>query len=147
EISDGFRLNAVSLVAIFIEQLGVDGRQTRIADQLPAGLVAIAAIDWIGEVSFHGDGEQRLEELLAVEIGKLGLAAFQFFQRSFSLFWREPIKILAKLFPRPLIDRENTRAEKLPRRERKLIAVLGFAFAERSAAIELRARTPGARKL
>src|SRR5262245_4816542 len=81
KVRDRLRLDHVALVAILIDQGGIDRRQAGIADHPPCGLVAVAAIDGIGEEALHGDLQQRPEELLAVEIGERGLARLEFLQR------------------------------------------------------------------
>src|SRR5713101_7240706 len=119
EIRDGLRLDDVASVAIFIDQGGIDRRQAGVADHLPRHLVAIAAIDRIGEEPLHGDFDQRLEELLAVEVVEARLARLQFLQRGFALLWRQPVEILAVVFARPCVGGDNPGGEELPRRERQ----------------------------
>src|SRR5262249_56489790 len=93
------------------------------------------------------DGEHRLEDLLAVEVGTLRLALLQRFQRLLALLGGEAIEILAQGFARPGIGRRDAGGEEFARRERKLIAVFGLGFAERAGAIHFRAAAPGAGQL
>src|SRR5438067_2414586 len=131
KIGDRLRLGDVALAAILLDRIGVGCRQAREAHHLPGNLVAVAAIDRIGKEAFHGDGEQRLEELLAVEIGELGLSAFQRLQRLLALCRVEPIEILAISLARPRTGGGDAGGEKLARRQRELIALLRLAFEER----------------
>src|SRR3982074_1438934 len=74
EVRDGLRLHHVPPVAGLLHHPGADTRRARRAAPPRAGLVAVAAIERIGEEALHCDGEQRLEELLAVEILERSLA-------------------------------------------------------------------------
>src|SRR5438876_7204582 len=49
KVGDRLRLDEIALVAILIDAVGVERGQARIADHLPGRLVAVAAIDRIGE--------------------------------------------------------------------------------------------------
>jgi hypothetical protein len=59
----------------------------------------------------------------------------------------EEIEILAVGLPCPGVGGGNSRGEKFPWRERKLIALLGFAFVEGTGAIHFRAAAPSAPEL
>src|SRR5262249_27993679 len=85
KVGNGLRLDDVALAAILLDQVGVGGRQAREANHLPGGLVAVAAVDRIREEALHGNAEQRLEELLAVEVGELGLSLLQDLERFLAL--------------------------------------------------------------
>src|SRR5262245_2496300 len=147
EVGDRLRVDDVALAAILLDRVGVGCRQTREADHLPGDLVAVAAIDRVGEEALHGDGEQRLEELLAVEIGKLRLAGFQRLERLFATRSVEPVEILAVGLVRPRIGGDDAGGEKLARRQRELVALLRLALQERAAAVHLGAPAPRAREL
>src|SRR5207245_11293398 len=54
EIRDRLRFHDVALVAIFLDQVGIDRRQAGEADHLPRHFVAIAAVDRISEEALHG---------------------------------------------------------------------------------------------
>src|SRR6195256_4012353 len=123
EIRDRLRIDHVALVAIVIDQGGIDRRQAGIADHPPTRLVAVAAIDRIGEEALHRDGEQRLEELLAVEIAERGLARLQFLEGGFALLRRQPVEVLAVGLARPGVGGNDAGGEELPRRQRQLIAL------------------------
>src|SRR5262245_45216953 len=97
KVGDRLRLGDVALAAVLIDQVGVGCRQAGKADHPPRRLVAVAAVDRVGEKALHGEGEQRLEKLLAVELGKFRLALFQRFQRLLALIRGEAIEILAVL--------------------------------------------------
>src|SRR5262245_30299968 len=77
EIRDRLRLDDVALVAILLDQVGIDRWQPGEANHLPCDLIAVTAVDRIGEEALHRDLQQCLEEWLGVEIAELGLALFQ----------------------------------------------------------------------
>src|SRR5262249_35214014 len=77
EIRDRLRLDDVALVAILLDQVGIDRWQPGKANHLPCDLVAVTAVDRIGEEALHRDLQQRLEEWLGVEIAELRPAPFQ----------------------------------------------------------------------
>src|SRR5262249_16077568 len=64
EIRDRLRLDDVALVAILLDQVGIDRRQSGEAKHLPCDLVAVTAVDWIGEEALHGDLQQCPAESL-----------------------------------------------------------------------------------
>src|SRR5262245_38695337 len=130
KVGDRLRLGDVALAAILLDQVRVGCRQAGETQHLPGHLVAIAAVDRVGEKALHGDGEQRLEKLLAVEVGKFRLALFQGFERLLALLGGEAIEILAVLFARPGIGRRDAGGEKFAGRERELVAVFRLGFAE-----------------
>src|SRR5258708_20753703 len=74
EVGDRLRVRDIALVAEGIDLVGIGGGQAGEAEQLPADLVAVAAIDRIGEEAGHGDGVKLREEGARVEIVELGLA-------------------------------------------------------------------------
>src|SRR5262245_16964241 len=67
KVRNRLRRLLVRLVAVLRDHVAIGRRQAGEADHLPRHLVAIAAIDRIGEEPLHVEGEQPLEELLAVE--------------------------------------------------------------------------------
>src|SRR5579862_5946526 len=71
------------LAAIFIDRVAIDRGEAGIADHLPPHLVAIAAIDRVGEKSFDGNAEQGFEEILGRNADELGLARLHRLQRRF----------------------------------------------------------------
>src|SRR5215471_13814192 len=147
KVRDRLRRHGVSLVAVLLDQVGVGRGQARKADHLPRHLVAIAAVDRIGKEAFHGDVEERVEKLLAVEIDELGLALVEHLDRLFALALRKTVKILALGLTGPRVDRHDAGGEELARRQRQLIAVLGPGLAERTTTIELCAAAPRAGEL
>src|ERR1700722_2610339 len=74
KVGDGARRLVVFLAQIFLELFPVGGRQARITDHLPGRLVAVAAVDRVGEEAFHADLQERVEEHAARAAWKLGLA-------------------------------------------------------------------------
>src|SRR5262249_20666531 len=141
------RLGDVALAAILLDQVGVGRRQAGKAHRPTRRLVAVAAVDRIGKEALHGDGEQRLKKLLAVEVGKLRLALFQRFQRLLALLGSEAIEILAQGLARPGVGCRDAGGKEFARRERKLVAIFGLGFAERAGAVHFRAAAPGAGEL
>src|SRR5712691_602170 len=147
KIGNRLRLDDVALAAVLVDQVAVGRRQAGKADHLPGDFVAVAAVDRIGKEALHGDGEQRIEELLAVEIGELRLSLLQRLERLFALLRGQSFEILAVGFARPGIGGDDAGGEKLARRERQLVAVFGLRLTERAAAIHLGAAAPGAGEL
>ena len=91
--------------------------------------------------------QQRLEELLAVEVLELRLAGLHRLERGLAISWREPVELLAVGLARPGIGGLDAGGKKFARGQRELIALLGFTGYERPAAIHPRAAAPGAREL
>src|SRR5262249_47157553 len=147
KIRDRLRLDEIALVAILIDAVGIERRQARIADHLPGRLVAIAAIDRIGEENLHHQSEQRIEEFPAIENAEFGLAGFERLGRVLALLRAEPMEVLAMRFAHPVVGRCDADADELAWRQWQLIALLGLAFAERTCAVELGAAAEAAGKL
>ncbi len=95
EVRDRLRLDVEFLAAIELGLRAVARRQPGIADHAPRYLVAVAAVDRIGEEAFHGRLVDRLEKRLRVEVGKFGLARLHGLERGVALRRRQPIEILA----------------------------------------------------
>src|SRR5262245_34058023 len=147
EVGDRLRFGAVALMAVFLNEVGVKRRQARIADHFPAGLVAVAAVNRVGEEAFHYQVDERVEELAAVEVAELGLTRFERFKRIHALLRTELVEVLAVRLAGPRIGGSDAGGEILTRRERELIALLGFAFADRAVAVELGTAAPAAGEL
>src|SRR5262249_23923887 len=134
----------VALVAVGIDLVGIDRGETREADHLPGDLVAIAAVNRIGEEALHGDGEELMEECAGIKALELGLAVLHCCECLHALGDRKKIEILSIGLPRPGVGGGNSRREEFPRRERKLVTLLGLALMERAASIHFVTATPGA---
>src|SRR5262245_50479053 len=147
KVGNRLRLGVVALAAILLDQVGVGRGQAGKAHHPPRHLVAVAAVDRIGKKAFHRDGQERLEELLAVELAEFRLALLERLQGLLALLGRQTIEILGKLLARPRIGGRDPGRKEFARRERQLVAVFGLGFAERSGAIHLGAAAPGAGKL
>src|SRR5262249_13757469 len=147
KVRDRLPRHGVPLLAIVLDQVGVGRGQARKADHLPRHLVAVAAVDRIGEEALHGEVEERVEKLLAVEIDEVGLALVEQLDRLFALALQKTVEILALGLTGPRIDRHDAGGEELARRQHQLIAVLGLGLAERTTAIELCAAAPRAGEL
>src|SRR5215472_5947559 len=101
EVCDRLRVRDIALATEGIDLVGIGGGQAGEAEQLPADLVAIAAIDRIGEEAGHGDPVQLAEEGLAVEILERSLAVLHRLQRGDAIGGREAIELLAIGLARP----------------------------------------------
>src|SRR5262245_10241502 len=147
EIRDRLRLDDVAFVAILLDQVGIDRWQPGEANHLPCDLIAVAAVDRISEEALHCDLQQRLEEWLGVEIAELGLARLQRLERILAPLGCEPVEILAVDLVRPGIGGDDAGREKLPWRERQLIAVFRLGLSERAAPVHFGAAAPRAGEL
>src|SRR5205814_7875159 len=96
---------------------------------------------------FHGDLQERFEELFTVEFAELGFALLQRLERILPFLGGKPIELLAVDFARPGIGGGHTGREKLAWRERQLIAVFRFGLSKWSVAIHLGAAAPSAGEL
>src|SRR5256885_2434692 len=110
----------------------VDGRHAREADQLPADLVAVAAIDRIGKEALQRVGEQHVEEELRAHALQFDLAAVQATQHFILLRCRERAEAAAVLLRAMGIRLADADAVHLLRRERRLIALLRRALGPRA---------------
>src|SRR5262249_28222717 len=147
KVRDRARRLVVLLAVIGFEFFAIGRRQARIADHLPGRLVAVAAVDRIGEEPLHRDLQQRIEEHVGGKTRELRLAGFHGLERSLAIGLRQAVEVLAVGLSRPLIGLVNAGTEELARIERELIAELGLALDERTIAIEPRAAAVGAGKL
>src|SRR5579871_1283222 len=104
KVRNGLRFGyGKALAAIRVDLVGVDGGQTREAQHAPGGLVAIAAMNGIGEEPFHVDREKRSEELFGVQAVEFGRAFFHRGQRFVALLLLQPVEGLAVGFLAPRI--------------------------------------------
>src|ERR1700712_2931295 len=93
KIADGFGFEIELLAAIIERMAAVVRRQARIADHLPRDLVAVAAIDRIGEEAFHRESVELLEEHF--RIGEVGLAGVHGLKRFIALRGGQAVELLA----------------------------------------------------
>src|SRR5215472_5429329 len=142
EVCDRLRVRDIAPATEGIDLVGIGGGQAGEAQHLPADLVAVAAIDRIGEEAGHGDPMQLRKEGARREILEFGLAFLHRLQRGDAVGGREAIEILAIGLARPGIGGGNAGGEELARRQRELIALLGFAFHEGPRTIHLCAAAP-----
>src|SRR5687767_5925624 len=103
KVRDGLRFGFIFLVEIGLDLFAVASRQTREADHLPCRLVAIAAIDRIGEKPLHRELEQLVEEHRALEARELGRARLQRLHRLHPLGLVQAVEVLVVGFPRPFV--------------------------------------------
>src|SRR5438046_1316087 len=125
----------------------VDRRDAWKTYQLPAGLVAVAAIDRIGKEALQRVREQHVEEELRAHALQLDLAAVEAAQHFILLRWSERAEAAAVLLRATRIHLADADAIHLLRRERRLIALLRRALGPRALAIHLRHRPPAADEL
>jgi hypothetical protein len=123
------------LATIFQRLRGVGCRQAGISDHPPRDLVAVAAVNRIGEEAFHGGLIQRLKERFRIEVREIGLASLNAFQGGFALGGRKEIEVPAIRLARPGVRGLDAGGEIFARYQRQLIPLLGFAFNERTGAI------------
>src|SRR5438105_3363843 len=133
--------------AVLLDVLRIDGRYAREAHQLPADLLAVAAVDRIGEEAFDGVVEKQAEEKSRRHRLERKLALFERMQHLVLLRGGELVEGFAVLLRARRIDVGNRGAVGLLRRERRLIALLRRAFGVRSLAVHLRHRAPAAEEL
>src|SRR5258708_9540413 len=144
---DRLRRRGVAIVAVFIDLAGISRRQAGETEHLPRSLVAIAAVDRIGEEPVDRGGEQRLEERLGAHADELGFAFFHGLQCGNTLGRREAIEFLPVGLARPRIGGGDAGSKELLWGQGELVALLGLAFLEGTAAVHLGATAPGARQL
>src|SRR5438552_9143955 len=146
DILDRYRHRVVGH-AVLIDMRRVDRRDAWKTYQLPAGLVAVAAIDRIGEEALQRVREQHVEEELRAHALQLDLAAIQAVQHFILLRCRERAEAGAVLLRATRINLPDADAVHLLRRERRLIALLRRALGPWALAIHLRHRSPAADEL
>ncbi len=135
------------LVAILCDVLAVDRDHAREADHLPACLVAVAAVDRVGEHALHhglidrGPEHPRRQPALEGE-----LAGRQPHQHLLALLLIEPVERLAVGLAAMGIGGRDAGAIELRRRERQLVALARHAGLPWSLHVEAIALAPGARK-
>src|SRR5579871_6100568 len=122
KIGDRFRLDRDLLAAVFQRLLGIGGGQAGIADHPPRHLAAIAAVDRVGEETLHRGLQHGLEELLAVDLGEIGLAGFHGLERYLAVGRRQAVELIAIGPLRPRVRVLDAGRKELARRERELIA-------------------------
>src|SRR5262249_16646325 len=130
-----------------VDLVGVGGRQAGEAEHDPGNLVAVAPVHRIGEEALHHHGVEANEKGARGETLELRGAVLHGGERGGALGWREAIELLAVGLAGPFIGGGDAGREILARRERELIALLGLAAPERTAAVYFRARPVGAGEL
>src|SRR5689334_18309214 len=81
EVRNRLRRLVVLLTEVRFDLLAIGGGKARVADHLPRGHVAVAAVHRIGEEALHRHLQQRVEERRAAEAGEAGLALVHRLQR------------------------------------------------------------------
>src|SRR5580704_3890149 len=146
-VRDAERIGGERLVEIFRDILAVDLDHAREADQLPAGLVAVAAIDRVREHALHhgliDGGPERSHLQAGVELDLVGGKPDQ---HLLALFLVEPVEGLAIGLAAIGVGGLDAGAIELRGRERQLIALARRAEFPRPLHIETIALAPGARE-
>src|SRR5262249_6762437 len=70
QVLDRFRFDVKAFVAIFLDDLAIHPDSARKADHLPYRAIAIASVDRVGKISFHGVLKQYAEEGARWNLGK-----------------------------------------------------------------------------
>ena len=118
------RLGRERLVAVFRDVLAVDGDGAGKADHLPARLVAVAAIDRVGEHAFHhGLIEHGPEHAHRQAAGEADLAGREPDQHLLALRFVEPVEGLAIGLAAVGVGRRDAGAIELGGRQRQLVAL------------------------
>src|SRR5438105_3704895 len=110
--------------AMFLDVLRVDGGYPGKADQLPADLVAVTAVDRIGEEALDGVVEEQVEKEARRHRLERKLAFVERAQHLVLLGARQFLEWLSILLGAGAIDLADRRAVHLLRRERRLVALL-----------------------
>src|SRR5262245_24852694 len=147
EIGDRVRRLVVFLAEIRFDVLAIGGGQTGVADHLPCGHVAVAAVDRVGEEALHCNLQECIHEHGAGEARELGFSLLHCLQRRRALRLGEPVEVFAVGLARPVVGGGNAGAEELARRERELIAEFRLALGKRAVAIEPRTAAIGTGEL
>src|SRR5436853_5235589 len=137
DVDDRYRQRVVRH-AMLLDVLRVDGGHAGKADQLPADLVAVAAVYGVGEEAFDGVVEEQVEEETRRHRLERKLAFIERAQHFLLLRERQLVERLAILFGAAGVDFGDRGAIDLLRRERRLVALLRRAFGVRSLAVHLR---------
>src|SRR5215469_4089448 len=144
-VRDAERIGGERLVEILCDILAIDLDHAREADELPARLVAIAAVDRVGEHPLHhglidrGPEHPRRQPALEAH-----LAGGKANQDLLALLLVQTIERLAVGLGAIGIGRRNAGPIELRRRERKLIALARYPRLPRPLRIEPIALAPGA---
>src|SRR5256714_13006478 len=133
--------------AVLLDMLRIDGGYPGKADQLPADLVAVAAVNGIGEEPLDGVVEQQVEEEARRHRLERKLAFIERAQHFLLLRERQLVERLAILLGTARVDLGDRGAIDLLRRERRLVALLRRAFGVRPLAIHLRHDAEAAEEL
>ncbi len=146
-VGDAERIVGKLLAAILLDIVVVHRERAGKADQAPAGLVAVAAVDRVGEHAFH-DGlvERGPEHAHRQAVVELDLAGGKSDQHLLALRLVEPVEQLAVGLAAVRVGRRDAGAIELRRRERELIALARRAQLPRPLHIEALALAPGARE-
>src|SRR5216683_6900543 len=135
------------LVPVFLYVLAMHRDGAGKADQFPPRLVAVAAVDRVGEHSFHhGLIERGPEYACGRTIVENELAGRKRNEHLFALQRVEEVEGLAVGFAAMSVGRLDAGAVKLRRRERQLIALARHAQFPRTLHVESLALAPAARK-
>src|SRR5215470_4528817 len=144
-IRDADRIVGEFLVAVFLHVLAVHRDRAGETDQLPAGLVAVAAVDRVGEHSFHHGlidrGPEHARRRPALEGD---LAGGEADEHLLLLRLGDPVERLAVALAAMGVGRRDPGTVKLCGRERQLVALARRAELPRPLHVEPFTLAPGA---
>src|SRR5207302_8563852 len=146
DVGDRHRQRVVRHAVLFNE-MRVHRGDARKADELPADLAAVAAVDRIGEEALDGVLEQHVEEEARRHRLERKLALLERAQHLVLLRGGELVVRFPVLLGAAGIDLGDRRAIDLLRRERRLIALLRRALGVRALAVHLRHHAVAAEEL
>src|SRR5258706_703700 len=142
DVEDRHRLRGVGH-AVLVDMTRVHGGDAWETDQLPAGLVAVAAVDRVAEEALDGVVEQQVEEEPCRHRFERELAVLEPAQHIVLLAGGELFERLAE----HRADLADRRAVDLLRGERRPVALLRHSLGMRPLAIHLRHRAEAAEEL
>src|SRR5215471_14032348 len=145
QVRDADRVVRKHLVAVFRDVLAVNRDRAREAEHLPARLVAVAAVDRVGEHAFHHGlvhgAPERPHRQAAVEGD---LCAREADQHLLALLGVKMVERLAIGLAAVRIGRRDAGAIEVGRRKRQLVALVRHALPPRTLHVQAVALTPGA---
>src|SRR5262245_14468761 len=133
--------------AVLLDVLAVRGGDARESHELPRDLVAVAAVDRVGEEALHRVREQQIEEERPRQRRERELSGLELRKDLVLLRSQQLRKGLLKTEHAGGVHLRNRRAVDLLRRERRLVPLLRRALRPRPLPVVARHRAPGTGEL